>query len=268
MDQCQEAIALVRSTGKALLERLSSVPLNVRRKDNNHQNLVTDLDVWVQDQLHVGLSKIEPSAGFFAEEKINQQVSGLTWFVDPIDGTTNFISTGRNFAICVALYEGTVPVFGIVYDVVADVCYHAKSGGPAFVNERPLPHRQPVALEDSLFDASLTTMNSLSKRAGKPLYHLSCATRGHRAMGSASLAMCHIAEGTLDAYISYRLYPWDYAASGVILQACGGVYGALYQEPLFTLEKAAVLCCGDKQLESQLAPFLRGEDELECLTKH
>ena len=112
MDQCQATIptghtvALVRSTGKALQERLSSVPMNVRRKENNHQNLVTDFDVWVQNTLKTGLAEIAPEAAFFAEEKENQEMRGLTWIVDPIDGTTNFISTRRDFAICVALYDG------------------------------------------------------------------------------------------------------------------------------------------------------------------
>lgn len=270
MDQCQATIALVRSTGQALLERLSSVPLNVRRKENNHQNLVTDFDVWVQAQLALGLSKIAPEAAFFAEEQENHAVQGRTWFVDPIDGTTNFISTRRNFAICVALYDGTTPIFGVVYDVVNDLCYHAVTGGSAYVGEQKLSKRSPVALEDALFDASLTTMNSLSKRAGKSLHRLSCVMRGHRALGSASLAMCHIAEGTLDAYISNRLYPWDYAASGIILQAAGGCYGALFDdEPLFATSKAALLCCGNSELRDQLAPFLRGEDCLltTCVAK-
>ena len=79
MDQCQATIptghtvALVRSTGKALQERLSSVPMNVRRKENNHQNLVTDFDVWVQNTLKTGLAEIAPEAAFFAEEKENQE---------------------------------------------------------------------------------------------------------------------------------------------------------------------------------------------------
>lgn len=262
----RHTVALVRSTGKALLERLSSThghtaaPLNVRCKENNHQNLVTDLDVWVQETLAQSLAEIEPAAALFAEEQDNHQCHGLTWFVDPIDGTTNFIATRRDFAICVALYDGKTPVFGVVYDVMRDLCYYAQAGGRAYANDRPLPKRQPVPLEEALFDASLPTMNALSRRAGKPLYPLSRAVRGHRALGSASLAMCHIAEGSLDAYISNKLYPWDYAASGVILEACGGVYGALYDEPLFTTEKAAVLCCGDEGLRAQLAPFLRGED--------
>lgn len=81
-------------------------PMNVRRKENNHQNLVTDFDVWVQNSLKTGLAEIAPEAAFFAEEKENQEMLGLTWIVDPIDGTTNFISTRRDFAICVALYDG------------------------------------------------------------------------------------------------------------------------------------------------------------------
>lgn len=260
MDFYQATIKCVRSTGKALLERLSSLPLNVRCKDNNHQNLVTDFDLWVQEALSRVLAEIFPEAGFFAEEKENQSPQGLTWFVDPIDGTTNFIATRRDFAICVALYDGTTPLFGIVYDVAQDICYHAKAGAAAYANTRVLPRRAPVDFSDALFDASLPTLNALSIRAGKPLYFISRAARGHRALGSASLAMCHIAEGHLDAYFSNKLYPWDYAAARIILEASGGVLGAIYDEPLFQPAKAAVLACGDAALYGRLAPFLRGED--------
>ena len=134
MKRLDETILLVRSTGKALLERLSCVELNIRRKDNHHGNLVTDFDVWVQNELEHGLKKIEPTANFFAEEQENTEVEGLTWFVDPIDGTTNFVSTQKNFAISVALYDGKAPIFGIVYDVVNDVCYHAMKDAGAFKN--------------------------------------------------------------------------------------------------------------------------------------
>lgn len=265
MDQCNQTIALVRSTGKALLERLSRVELNVQRKENNHQNLVTDFDIWVQEQLKVGLAEIEPRATVFAEEQENECVSGLTWFVDPIDGTTNFISARRNFAICVALYDGMTPIFGVVYDVAMDLCYHAIAGDVAYVNDCALPKRSPKALHDALFDTSLTSMNILSRRAGKPLHMISTAIRGHRAIGSAALAMCHIAEGTLDIYVSYRLYPWDYAASRVILEASGGCMHALYGEALFTPDRAALLCCGDEALYGEVAPFLRGESDLDAL---
>ena len=265
MNQCQETVRLVCEVGESLLARMAKVPLNVRRKEGNHQNLVTDFDVWVQSQLQEGLAQIVPEAHFFAEEQHNENSPGLTWYVDPIDGTTNFISTRCNFAICVGLYDGHTPRFGVVYDVARDVCYHAEAGGPAYANDRLLEKRQPVALSDALIDCSLTTVNALSRRAGVPLYRISCAARGHRALGSASLAMCHIAEGSLDAYVSHRLYPWDYAASGVILAAAGGVYGSLYEDPLFTTEKAAVLCAGDKNLAARLRPFFEGQSDIQSL---
>lgn len=265
MNQCKETIALVQKTGKALLERLSCVELNVRKKDNNHQNLVTDFDIWVQEQLKIGLAKIEPEARFFAEEQENGKVEGLTWFIDPIDGTTNFITMQRNFAICVALYNGTKPIFGVVYDVVEDICYHAIEGQEAYRNTTKLSQRVPMSIEDTVVDMSLTTINNLSHHAGKPLYDISRAIRGHRAIGSASLAMCHIAEGALDTYVSYRLYPWDYAASGVILNAVGGVYESMYGEPLYTSEKATLLCCGDALLAKSMGAYFRGECELNQL---
>ena len=268
MNQCEETIALVQTIGKALLGRLSCVELNVRKKDNNHQNLVTDFDIWVQDQLKMGLANIEPKAKFFAEEQENARVEGLTWFIDPIDGTTNFITMQRNFANCVALYNGTKPIFGVVYDVVSDICYHAIAGEDAYRNGKRLPKRTTKAIEDAMVDMSLTTINNLSHHAQKPLYEISRAIRGHRAIGAASLAMCHIAEGALDVYVSYRLYPWDYAASGIILEAVGGVYESVYGEPLYTTEKSTLLCCGDKALAKNIGAYFRGECDLSQLNKN
>ncbi len=265
MKRLDETILLVRSTGKALLERLSCVELNIRRKDNHHGNLVTDFDVWVQNELEHGLKKIEPTANFFAEEQENTEVEGLTWFVDPIDGTTNFVSTQKNFAISVALYDGKAPIFGIVYDVVNDVCYHAMKDAGAFKNGEKIKKREPVLLENALVDASLTTINFLSERSAAPLHTISRALRGHRALGCASLAMCHIATGELDGYISYHLYPWDYAAAGIILRECGGMFTSIYGEALFGTESAAILCSGDGEMEARLLPFLRGEIGIEAL---
>ena len=267
MNQCEATMQLVRSTGKALLERLSCVELNIKRKDNSHKNLVTDFDVWAQNELKQGLAKIEPAAGFFAEEQVNTEANGLTRFVDPIDGTTNFIASQHNYAICVALYDGAQPIFGIVYDVAGDICYHATLGEGAYKNGVLLKKREEVLLENAVVDASLTTINALSRRAGTSVHRVSCLVRGHRALGCASLAMCHIAEGTLDAYASCHLFPWDYAAAGVIVKECGGIYTSLYDEPLMTTKSATFLCSGDSHLHNQLAAYLRGDTEIEeCLS--
>ncbi len=255
---------IVQSTGKALLERLSSIELEIKYKDNSHQNLVTDCDIWVQNQLSESLQNILPEAHFFAEEKKNNQIAGLTWIVDPIDGTTNFITQRKNFAICVALYEDTKPILGVVYDVAAGRCYHATAGQGAFVDHYALMPRTPKKVQEAMLDVSLGTLNELSRKMGKPLYDVSRLVRGHRASGTASLAMCRIAEGRLDAYLSSKLYPWDYAASGVILDEVQGIYTPLFTEDqLMQNERTAILCSGDKELHKVFQHFFCGNTQHE-----
>lgn len=266
MNHCEAAICAVKQTGEALIQRLSSMHWAVHRKNNDYQNLVTDCDIWVQETLVKELLRIEPRASIFAEEKENGKIHGLTWIIDPIDGTTNFVAAQKDFAICVALYNGDKPVFGIVHDVAADNTYHAYSGACAYMNDTLLPPREPVVLHDALFDVSLATLNNLSRRADKPLFAVSRALRGHRALGSASLAMCRIAEGRMEGYLSSKLYPWDYAASGIVLQAAGGVYAPLYKKDmLFRNCPTAVLACSDVAMWNQLAAFFRGECDVDSL---
>jgi myo-inositol-1(or 4)-monophosphatase len=266
MDQCQAAVCALRQTGQALMQRLESVNWTVHRKNNDYQNLVTDCDLWVQDQLMEALSKIEPSAALFAEEKENDRIQGLTWIIDPIDGTTNFVAAQKDFALCAALYDGPRPVFGVVFDPAGGNMYRAAAGGTAYLNDRPLEARSPVPLNRSLFDVSLASLNNLSRRAGKPLFEVSRALRGHRALGSASLAMCRIAEGRMEGYLSSKLYPWDYAASGIILQAAGAVYAPLFEEDrLFEARPTPVLCTTDNAMWYLLAEYFRGNTGIESL---
>lgn len=259
MDNYLQIQEIVQSTGKALLQRLSSIELEIHYKDRSYQNLVTDCDIWVQNKLYQALHALLPEASFFAEEKENTTISGLTWIVDPIDGTTNFITQQKNYAICVALYDGMVPVFGVVYDVAAKQCYHAMKGKGAFVNGQALMPRLPKPAHESMLDVSLGTLNELSKKIEKPLYAVNRVVRGHRASGSASLAMCHIAEGTLDLYLSSKLFPWDYAAAGIILNEVNGIYTPLFEtDSLLQNQRTAILCSGDEKLHHTFLAFFRG----------
>lgn len=266
MDPCQATMCAVRQTGQTLMQRLETVDWTVHRKNNDYQNLVTDCDIWVQDRLMEALSKVEPSAAFFAEEKENESIRGLTWIIDPIDGTTNFVAAQKDFALCAALYDGYHPVFGVVFDPTAGNMYHAIAGQRAYLNDRALENRGPVPLNAALFDVSLPSLNNLSRRAGKPLFEVSRALRGHRALGSASLSMCRIAEGRMEGYLSSKLYPWDYAASGIILEAAGGFFAPLYQEDrLFEPHPTPVLCSTDKDTWALLAEYFRGNTGIETL---
>lgn len=240
------AQAWVRQVGWMLLSEPALQAEDIRQK-SSHQDLVTRGDVWVQDRLCEGLGPILPEAGIYAEEKTNDALDGLNWIIDPIDGTANFVSRAKDYALCVALYEGQTPLFGLVYDPVQDRLYHALAGQGAFVNGRPLRTCPQEHLEASVLDSGLASINALSRAIDRPCHLISRRMRAHRALGSAALAMCQIAEGRLQAYFSSKLMPWDYAAAGIILEAAGGFY-----DPFFPTQKrldpgqTPVLACADR----------------------
>lgn len=238
--------AWVRQVGQMLLQKPALVADDVRQK-TNHQDLVTIADLWVQDRLCEGLVDILPEAGIYAEEKSNDELQGLNWIIDPIDGTANFVSRNRDYALCVGLYDGRGPLFGIVYDPVQDLIYSAQSGKGARVNGLTLQTRPKESLKSSVLDGGLSSINALSRLIDRPCHLISRRMRAHRALGSAALAMCHIAEGRLQAYFSSKLMPWDYAAAGIILEEAGGAYDPFFDKtPRLSSDPLPLLACADR----------------------
>ena len=131
--------ACVRDIGCQLWEwEIESVDY----KGNDPQDLVSNLDRRVQEALATRLQALCP-ADFYAEEKDNRPIEGLTWIVDPIDGTTNFVSRKREFAISVALYDGSKPLVGVVFDVERGDLYSGIKGGGAYLNGLALDRGRP-----------------------------------------------------------------------------------------------------------------------------
>ena len=208
-----------------LLRRALADYRPIEEKDGNRRDLVTRHDTIVQDFLISAISSRFPGRSFIAEERVDPDPDpGVpTWIIDPIDGTTNFASTGRDFTISVALYRGGKPELGLVYDVVADELYAAAPGQGAYVNGMRLgPTGVESSLSDSIVDVSADSMRVLREVLGIDAEPLALAGRGHRALGCASLSICRIARGMLDVYISGRLALWDHAAADIVLAESGG----------------------------------------------
>jgi len=223
---------LVREAG-AILRAAAAGAMDVGMKGGNRRDLITEYDSRIQDFLISGISACLPGQVFMAEETDrevcdavsmeNDAVEAPTWIIDPIDGTTNFACTGRDFAISVALYEGGRPALGIVYDVMADEMYTAAPGCGAYVNGARLERSRPArSLADALVDLSMDSVKVLGKTMAVDGTLLAMAGRGHRALGCASINICRIARGRLDLYVSAKLSPWDYAAADILLAETGG----------------------------------------------
>ena len=186
-----------------------------------HANFVTDMDMEIQRRLTEQFSGILPEAVIVAEEQDQQPEADLCWIIDPIDGTTNFITGFRFSCISVALAQGNKSILGVVYNPYADEMFYAADGQGAFCNGKAItPSERPaeqalVAMGTSPYHMELTDRTF---RAARQAFE-ACADI--RRSGSAALDLCYVACGRIDGYFEYILSPWDYAAGSCIVREAG-----------------------------------------------
>lgn len=207
-------------------------------------DLVSDMDVMIEHTIIEQLKNYYPTHTFLCEEG-DKQLSSHTWILDPIDGTTNFISKHRDFAISLAYYEDHKPVFGLVYDVMRDELFCGITNEGAWCNQMPLACLTPVEMHESILDISLNSLWRLRQHQ-VDLMPIQREIRGHRSLNCASLAICHIAQGISNAYISCSVHCWDYAAACIILQEVEGTYRIM--QDFFTIKKTLAVFAGSQSL--------------------
>lgn len=193
-----------------------------------HADFVTEADLDVQRFLIDRLGGAFPDAVFFAEEKEgNRLQSGLTFIIDPIDGTTNFFRHMRCSAISIgAVADGEI-VFGAIYNPYRDEMYHAEKGRGAYCAEERL-HVSDTPLENALVGfGTAPYYRELFEVTGRTLVSLLPACGDIRRSGSACVDLCEVAAGRLDAQFEWLLQPWDYCAGTLIIREAGGVCGQI-----------------------------------------
>jgi myo-inositol-1(or 4)-monophosphatase len=177
------------------------------------------------------------------------------WYLDPIDGTTNFVSQHRNYAVSVGCYQDGVPAFGLVLDVERGALYSARHGGGALRDETPIHVSHCGVLRDALLTTPgvlHTFLREHPRRAG--LVELAGAVRGVRSMGCVALELCAVAAGEAELFVALRSCPWDHNAARIILAEAGGCICALDGAPLPQDAGSAVLAaCSRPLLEQVLA---------------
>lgn len=228
---------LVLTYGKILRETRHH---QIQTKDSI-SDLVSDMDTWIEQEIIKHIHKAYPEHTCLCEES-EKVLSDHTWILDPIDGTTNYISKHRDFAISLAFYKNKKPVLGIVYDVMRDEVYSAIHHKGAMCNGVALEKLRTKQLEECILDISMGSMYRLKERKGYDIVAMYPNLRGHRSLNCASLAICHIAHGLCDSYISYNVKCWDYAAAILILEECGGSY-AIAHDFFTTKSTLAYFAC-------------------------
>ncbi|MBM6613612.1 inositol monophosphatase family protein [Desemzia sp. RIT804] len=196
--------------------------IQVEQKTNRN-DLVTEMDKKTEKQLTENIQQYFPGERIFAEESNNkdiQDLSGIVWIIDPIDGTLNFVKQQNDFAIMVAVYEDGIGQMSYIYDVMKGELYTAIKDKGVSCNGQPIEKAQDIALENGLVAISsplLSGDNDAVRKIGRK-------SNGVRMVGSAGLETVYASTGRIVAYIAASLAPWDIAAGKLIAEELGLVY--------------------------------------------
>lgn len=149
----------------------------------------------------------------------------LIWFVDPLDGTTNYVHGYPAYCVSIALFRGNTPLVATVYDPVAEECFVAAVGRGARCNGRPIRVSRTVDLTESLVAVSFPTHPSVESAAVDDFLAILPLVRSVRRSGSTALNLAWLASGRLDAFWARRIQSWDVAAGFLLVSEAGGVLG-------------------------------------------
>jgi myo-inositol-1(or 4)-monophosphatase len=231
----------IMEAGKTIRDSFQD-ELNIKTKSNRN-DLVTNMDEGTERFFIEKIRSTYKDHKIMGEEGFGDELSdlsGVTWIIDPIDGTMNFVHQQRNFAISIGIYDESQGVLGYIYDVIHDELYHAEKGRGAYMNDVKLPALNDVPVEDSIIALNAQWMTTNKRIDPEVLAPLVQKVRGTRSYGSAAIEMAYIAAGRLDAYISMRLAPWDFAAGKILIEEVGGVVTDLEGNDLNPLNKSSL----------------------------
>ena len=241
---------IVRRAGRYMRDHSPEIA-EVHRK-TGLANFVTDEDVHIQQVLMEELGRLFPLCSFYGEEETvgNERDgrNGLCFYIDPIDGTTNYIFHYNHSCVSVGVgYNGLI-IGGFVCNPYVDEMFTAVRGHGAMLNGEPLQVRNsPIAEGIVSFGCARYNENEGDTDAlfliAKEMYLNSLSIREG---GSAALDLCRIASGANVAYLELKLNPYDYAAASIIIEEAGGVIAQVDGNPI-TLDRPCSILAGTQK---------------------
>lgn len=188
---------------------------------------VTVVDTETERLLRDRLAELRPGENILGEEEggLTGDRDGLTWVLDPIDGTVNFVYGIENYAVSVAVQRGGASLAGAVANIDAGALYSAALGHGARLQRRgvttALGASAAVDLSMSLVGTGFSYAAEQRVRQAEILTKMLPVVRDVRRLGSAALDLCMVAAGALDAYYEDGVHVWDWAAGALIAAEAG-----------------------------------------------
>lgn len=224
-----QAAEIAREAGARLRDYFSH---GVKTEYKGDVDLVTEADRAVEKLVRTSLSQAFPEHGIYGEEGTRERLEAeFRWYVDPLDGTTNFAHGFPQFCVSMGLEHrpaGTRPdqdgtlVAGVIYDPMRDELFTAERGHGTRLNGKPVTVSRTAWLSEAL----LATGFPSRKRHSSPNVHFyhefTLRSHGVRRAGSAALDLAYVACGRMEAFWEFNLNPWDTAAGILLVEEAGG----------------------------------------------
>ena len=229
MDQPKPASLLAIATTAAeeaaafLRERFAQPRTGVGTK-STATDMVTDSDRASERLIVARILAVRPDDAILGEEGGGRDgTSGLRWVIDPLDGTTNFLYGIPAFAVSIAVERDGEALVGVVADVIRGETFAAAVGEGATCDGRAIHVSDNATLATALAGTGFGYDADRRRRQIAVVSRLLPHIRDIRRGGSASLDLCYLASGRLDAYFEAGLGHWDYAAGALIIREAGGL---------------------------------------------
>ncbi|WP_407671890.1 inositol monophosphatase family protein [Oerskovia douganii] len=197
-------------------------------------DVVTAMDAESEALLRRIIARERPDDAILGEEEgASAGTSGLTWVIDPIDGTVNYLYSVASYAISVAVVAGPpdperwTALAGAVHSVVDDRTWTAGRGEGATLDGEPVAVNPAGPLATSLVGTGFGYDADRRRRQAQVLVEVLPEVRDIRRLGSAAIDLCLVASGSLDLYYERGLNPWDLAAGALVAQEAGAAVTGL-----------------------------------------
>ncbi|MGN6160493.1 MAG: inositol monophosphatase family protein, partial [Marmoricola sp.] len=225
-----ELAALARATAAEaadLVQAMRAEAVDIAGTKSSATDVVTRADLASEALIRRRLVEARPGDGFIGEEGDDVASStGVTWVVDPIDGTVNYLYGLPHYAVSIAAQVAGATVVGVVRAPILGLEFWATRDGGSFEGSTPLRSTSTVELPSALVATGFGYETAVRESQARAVAALLPAVRDIRRNGSCALDICAVAQGAVDAYVESGPHLWDHAAASLIATEAGACFTA------------------------------------------
>lgn len=208
--------------GQLLLKLRRAPPVGIRSK-SSATDLVSEADDRAEQAIVARVRAARPEDAIIAEEGSNQPGgSGIRWFIDPLDGTINYLYGFPQWSVAICCVDDAGGIAGVVHDPLRDETFGASRGGGAYLGTARIHVTDRRDLATALIATGFAYDADHRRIQGQILANVVSYVRDIRRAGSASLDLAFVAAGRLDGYFESVDKPWDWMAGALLVREAGG----------------------------------------------